>query len=1041
MIGRTGDALHAAYASPENSARALIELTHPNADLSRMSDKGFGLICDPRPEHAEKSPSFSTWQGKDDGGAMFQRKGTEETWNALQWLEQYGNSGAGMTRAEAAKLLISRAGVLDTRVPSRVAGSSRPNPLKLSARLRTQQGQNYAAEPLQAIRGWKTLKGACVGVQTHSAAWKALENRGLLPALDLNFLDAYWRPPQSARSISSLITSDALAFAVRGPDGPAPVAVKYRNDGTAEQLEASKKDRYVYPKGHKGVPAHCSPGLTSSNVLTEIWTEGELNGVALMLAVEAVGLTNVGIQGMAGAGGHPHVRHYLEGRRVFIYADEDRAGAEARIRWARLALELGATPYMLPALPDDMDATEFLGSQWRRGVPNSGQTGATVLGSWLKEHIDVAPVWTDLEAPAEPAHAYGDGFQVWPYVIQDGRIGKLTRTKDGPGADYEFQPLLGFTARIVADVIRDSGDGSPLRVFMIEGRTPDGRELPGIEVPTKTFSSMTWPPELWGADGFIYPGNRVRDEARAALVSLSQVAGMERRTVYTRTGWTVLPEHGPVFLTAGACIGAAGAVPGVSVSLIGKLQNYALPAPPDGDAEVEAIRSALVLLELAPASLMFPLLGMVFRAPLGNVRFSGWLESRTGLGKSTLAAVLMSFFGESWIAAFPPADFQSTDNALNLGAFLAQDVLYVADDFKPEGTRAAIDAEHAKLSRLLSSAGNRSGRDRMTADALAVRQGYYPRGLVLATAESSPRRHSDVARTVALTVAAPLFGPGGPTMGSARFDAARQLAEEGSYARCMAGFLRWVAHHYPEVTGRKLAERVQAIARQLPGTHGRTSANAAELIEAWNIFVLYAMDCGAISERQAQALGRQAADALRMTSASQVGALENVDPVARFFPLLSGLLRTGEVYLRDAETGEAPGAESGQDSREAPAAGWFWQACGDTAAGGGEWKVRPGAVPVGYLGLVNGRRYAFLEANVYARVNRAAEGEGHGLPPVRSLWQALRERHVKSEAMLVEPGKLMYRRRVYGCEPKQRIAFYNVIWPLPVEERDTGDTT
>ncbi|QLG10663.1 hypothetical protein HLB42_07685 [Deinococcus sp. D7000] len=1003
-----------------------------------MNARGFGLIRDPRPERAEQSPSFSTWPGKDDGGAMFQRKGSGETWNAMQWLEQYGNGGAGMTSAEAAKLLITRAGVMDTWVSGPVAGHFRPRPPSMSTRLREHQGQNYAAEPLRAIQGWKPLKGACDGVQRHSAAWKALEDRGLPPALPLDFLEAYWRPPQTARSLSRLITPDALAFAVRGPDGPEPVAVKYRNAGTAEQLKASGRDRYVYPKGHKGVPAHCSPDLTASDVLTEIWTEGELNGVAFMLAIEAAGLTNVGVQGMAGAGGYPHVRHALEGRRIFIYADEDTAGVEARVKWARLAVELGATPYMLPPLPDGMDAAEFLGLQWRRGISEIEQTGAAALGSWLTEHIAAAQAWTEPDSSVESAHVYGNGFQAWPYVIQDGRIGKLTRTKDGPGAANEFQPLLGFKAQIVAEVSRDSGDGSPLLVFTVEGRTPDGRELPRIEIPAKTFSNMTWPLELWGADGFIYPGNRVRDEARAALINLSLAAGMERRTVYTRTGWTDLPEHGPVFLTAGACIGAAGIVPGVGVSLAGKLQNYALPAPPDGEAETEAIRSALALLELAPASIMFPLLGMVFRAPLGGVRFSGWLESRTGWGKSTLAAVLMSFFGESWIAAFPPADFQSTDNALNLGAFLAQDVLYVADDFKPEGTRAAIDAEHAKLSRLLSSAGNRSGRDRMTADALTVRQGYYPRGLVLATAESSPRRHSDVARTVALTVAAPLFGPGGPANGSVRFDAARQLAEEGSYARCMAGFLRWVARHYAEVTGRPLDERVRAIARQLSGTHGRTLTNAAELIEAWNVFVLYALDCGAISEQRAETLGRQAADALQSTSESQAGALESVDPVARFFPLLSSMLRTGEVYLRDAETGEAPSAESGISSLEAASSGWRWQVSGDTTSG--KWGIRPGAVQVGYLGSVNGRRYAFLEASVYAQVNRAAEGEGHGLPASRALWQALRERHMKNDAMLAEPGKSSHRRRVYGCGPKERVALYNVIWPLPVDDRDTGDT-
>ena len=1042
----TGAALLEAYRSPANTAAELLEVTHPGYDRRGMRPDGFGLIRDPN--GGDRSPSFNTWPGEQDGGAMFERKGSGEVLNALQWLERYGNGGAGMTRKDAAALLISRAGL--ERQDAEQGSSSRPGvrfgPVggpSLSSKLRDRQGSAVPVDAHAALSAWEPLKRWHAGEQDPGAAWSALEARGLLPALALGFLEAYRVKRGGPSRLPRLITRDALAFKVRGPEG-GPAAVKFRNPGNAEELEAAGLDRYVYAKGHKGTPAHTSPGLLEASA--EVWTEGELNGVAFMLALHARDLLgSVGVQGMAGAGGNPHVLHDLTGRKVFIYADPDGPGEEARTRWARLALELGAVPHMLPPfIPGDpsADAADFLGKLWAGGTPDGEQDGAEALGEWLTAHMERAEPWQDPEPPAE-AKEYGDGFTAYPYTIEAGRVGKLVpdRDPDAPPNAVKFRPLLGFQARIVAEVVRDSGDGNPLRVFMVEGRTPEGRTLPAVEVPTGKFSGMTWPLEHWGADGFVYPGSSVKDEARAALLSLSRAAGMERRTVHTRTGWADLPEHGPVFLTAGACIGAAGAVPGVGVSLLGKLQHYALPVPPEEDAERQGVRMALELLELAPASLMFPLLGMVFRAPLGNVRFSGWLDSRTGWGKSTLAAVLVSFYGAGWVAHFPPADFQSTDNALTLGAFLARDVLYVADDFKPEGTRSAIDAEHAKLSRFLSSAGNGSGRDRMTADALTVRTGYYPRGLVLATAESGPRKHSDVARTVALSVPGPLFGPGGPADGSARFDEARRHAEAGTLAGVMSGFLRWVAQHYAAVTGAALAGRVNLTARDFPGTHGRTAHNAAELLEGWRAFLTYARDCGALTEAQARDLGEQAAEHLRDTSAGQAAALEQVDPASRFLPLLSGLLRSGAVYLRDAVTGEAPGAHLGPDAPDAPAAGWRWRAFGDAEEGRGVWEVRPGAVPVGFLGEYGGTVYALLEAGVYAQVNRAAEGEGYGLPAPRPLWQALKDRHTPSGEMVTQGDRATYPRKVYGLGAKDREPFYNFIWPLPTQKRDERDTS
>lgn len=238
-----GNTLREAYSSPANAPSELLRFVFPGCE-PRLAADGAGVMCDPRGgQFAERSPSFTFWRGQDDGGACFQRKGTGETWNALTLLEQYGNGGAGMSRAEAASLLISRAGLehQDAEQLPR-SGGMRPAPRpSLGATLREKQGKDYAPDPLSALKGWTPILSELEEGQVSGPAREALEAGGLLSALPELF-EAY-QAGKSAK-VSRLITRDALAFVVRGPDGK-PAAVKFRNHGTAEELSAAGRDRYV----------------------------------------------------------------------------------------------------------------------------------------------------------------------------------------------------------------------------------------------------------------------------------------------------------------------------------------------------------------------------------------------------------------------------------------------------------------------------------------------------------------------------------------------------------------------------------------------------------------------------------------------------------------------------------------------------------------------------------------------------------------------------------------------------------------------------
>lgn len=1025
MSGPIGAALLAAFQSPANSGGALLELTHPGFNTRGLKPDGTGLILDPRAGHEETSESFSVSRGKLDGAAVFKRRGSDgRGWNALTWLMEYGNGGAGLTRGEAARLLIERAGVIDTPAEGRMRQSYGPPRPRLGEQLRAKQAEvkpRDLDDVLKHLAAWEKLTGEeAEGTPERGM----LAARGLLPAVQSGVLEAYrfrghTGDARKKKRLPAALRSGAVGFVIPGPDGQL-LGVKFRNPGSKAELEAASLEsgqavrRYHVPGG-LGIPAWCSEGLTLKEA--QLWSEGELNGVAFLMSLKSAGLGDaVGVQGMAGTDGAPHVLHDLTGKHIYIYADPDKAGDGARLKWARQAVDLGAVVYLLPAFEEgkpEQDAAAFLGAH-----------GPEPLGAWLLSRLDTLSAWTDPEQAPSGPDVWGEGFSVWPYAIQRGEMVKLKKKTDAEDGE-DARPLLGFTARIVSELLKDDGGDAPTMAYLLEGADREGRPFPAQLVLAKDFRPLAWA-DLWGVQAFVYPGTSVKDDARAAIVQLSREAGVNRETVYTHTGWRDLPGHGPVYLTAGACIGAAGAVPGVRVELLGRLSAYSLPEPVSGDALRKAVRASLALLELAPDSVSVPLLCLTYRAPLGDLNFASWVYAQTGSGKTTYAALYQAHYGAGWKAEHLPASWQGTANALAREAFLAKDALFILDDFKPEGAQAEVSKAHAELSRLLGSVGDRAGRSRMLPDGITIRTGPYPRGAVLTTAEDTPRKRSDVARTVMVKVSAPLFGSGAPEGRSAQFEAARQEAASGLYALAMSGYLRWVAEHYAELTGEALRRRVRAGAALFDAPHARTPGNSAELLEGGRAFLTFAVSSGAVSRAEAEQYGERITAALSELASGQGEQLEGTDPVSRFLKLLGGLLRTGAVYVRDADTGEYP-------ERNAEALGWRWRTFGDPE-GSGRWEqTNKAAAPVGYLGAVQGEPFLFLEPDaVYVAVNRAAEQGGHALPAPRMVWKLLKERLEPLGAMKCQPDRTTHLRAVHGAGTHDgRVSLLNISLPLP----------
>ena len=903
------DALSHPQNRPGPLVRWLAAQVNPAADLHGLQDGG-GSFCDFRPGQEEHSPSLSASVGT-AGAAVFHRFGGD---GLEAGAVDFAAECLGVSKGEAARLLIERAGIVDTPPEGRAQPTVKAKKgaaalLGKLAQLKPLPEDDRAAK----LKGWHALTPDSAGPEAEE-----MDGRGLLahcgPVVTAYHFTGKAEPegsgkPSKPYTLPGYIKPGAVAFEIRGPDGK-PWSVKVRNPGTPEELEAGKVARYAYlVKGH-GSPAWCSPGFELAPA--ELVIEGELNAAAVHVALDAAGYgASLGVQGVASASALPHAAHVTPGREVWIYADPDAAGEKARKVWAELMHAQGATVRQLGvnvrgfASPFaatnemDRDACEALGE-----AAASWEGGPAYLGNKVMEAMQAAPVWT----PPEAGQDEGQGGEVedgdvWSsktagYGVRAGQLCALSRKKD-PESSKEWtavEVLCNFAAYITAEVTLEDGTGEAARVFELEGTRADGRPMNPhtVTVTASEFSGMSWAVAKWGAGAVVHAGQGKKDKARVALQLLSEARGMAERTVYQHTGWIQHATHGPVYLTAGAVIGAAGAVSGVDVELTGRLAGYSLPEPKqDTPGEVEAMREAvresLGLLELAPDAVSVPVLGAVYRATLGRADFAIWLTGETGRQKTAYESFAMSHYGVAWNRRYLPDGWNSTANALERSAFTVKDALFLVDDFKPSGAASDVAKAHGGAARILQGVADGTGRATLTADR-KQRAGVYPRGLVMSSSETLPRGHSNLARAVIVDVDRPLIGTD-PVMSKAYYRG-EDLGAAGVYALAMAGYVQQIAQDFETVKAGSAAHRqaVQALAPHFEGAHGRTAGAASELAYGWRVFLSFAVKVGAVSEAQAGQTWARVLLALKGTANGQGAHLTAEDPVSRALRLLDGLL-------------------------------------------------------------------------------------------------------------------------------------------------------
>src|SRR5262249_50719379 len=149
--------------------------------------------------------------------------------------------------------------------------------------------------------------------------------------------------------------------------------------------------------------------------------------------------------------------------------------------------------------------------------------------------------------------------------------------------------------------------------------------------------------------------------------------------------------------------------------------------PQNEDDARRAVRETLLLLNLAPARVMAPMLGAAFRAPLGMSDITVALYGQTGRGKTVVSALIQQHFGAAMDARHLPLAWEHTANSIEQVLSVAKDVLVVVDEYVPGWSQTENAKLQAKAERVIRAQGNASGRGRMRADT-TLRAARPPRG-------------------------------------------------------------------------------------------------------------------------------------------------------------------------------------------------------------------------------------------------------------------------------------------------------------------------
>ena len=365
----------------------------------------------------------------------------------------------------------------------------------------------------------------------------------------------------------------------------------------------------------------------------------------------------------------------------------------------------------------------------------------------------------------------------YPFEIRDNCLYVTTVSKRGSST----AKVCNFVLRIVSEKTVDDGAVTE-KTLVLSGIHADGSTLPPVEVNGADLSNFNWLLDKWGAKCIIEVGQRCKDHLRYYIQTTSEYA--EQLTEYHVTGWKKIDGEWHFLLPGDDSL---------NVVLKGKLQHYC----GESNYDLYDLIDAYNLYKKPPASshIIQPLVAFAFLTPLNEFlrqagcmpKFVLFITGRTGTRKSTIAALILSFFGQ-FSSTDLPMSFRDTANSIIANSFSLKDVLTCIDDFYPSDN-AEMKKLNTTAQTVMRAYGDRTGRARLRSDSTLM-ESRPPQGNAIITGELSPDiGESGTARYFTLELKEEDVDLGALSV-------CQSEAADGAYRRTMYAYTQWLKRRY-----------------------------------------------------------------------------------------------------------------------------------------------------------------------------------------------------------------------------------------------------
>ena len=477
-----------------------------------------------------------------------------------------------------------------------------------------------------------------------------------------------------------------------------------------------------------------------------------------------------------------------------------------------------------------------------------------------------------------------------PFEVRGNCLYVTTASKRGSST----AKVCNFVPRIVSEKTVDDGAVTE-KTLVLSGIHADGSTLPPVEVNGADLSSFNWLLDKWGAKCIIEVGPRCREYLRYYIQTTADSA--DRLTEYHVTGWKKIDGEWHYLLPGDDSL---------NVTLKGKLQHYC----GEQGFTPEDLIDAYDLFEKppAPSRVIQPLVAFTFLTPLNEFmrqagcmpKFALFLTGRTGTRKSTIAALILSFFGR-FTSTDLPMSFRDTANSIIANSFSLKDVLTCIDDFYPSDN-AEMKKLNATAQTVMRAYGDRTGLSRLRSDSTLM-ESRPPQGNAIITGELSPDiGESGTARYFALELKE-------GDVDLSRLTLCQNDAENGAYRRTMTAYTQWLKQsflsdgdctsEFVAVLSKLYREyRTDYIHHNLT-CHGRLPETVASLMVGMRFFMQFLKEIGVIKQEEQDFDLDEFRKLLYALADIQSEKVEQDKPAHVFIRKLWSLIEGGKVLITE----------------------------------------------------------------------------------------------------------------------------------------------